>query len=657
MLKNTKIRTKLTTGFLAVASLCALIGLGGTWAMSMMHNQLKELHDSRVVPLEELKTVADMYTVNIVGATHKARNRNITYAEGRKMIAKAREVIDQRWSEYLKADLSEEERKMAQEANELMIKANASIDKLDGILRSEDGEQLMLFSLNELYQVMDPISEKVTELANLQLKLATTGYQSASAVYDRAKLLGWVVIFLSVLGAVGLGWALTRSITTPLSRLTEAADKIAQGKVDVHIELDSDDEVGQLASAFRSLIDTLRNLNQETQGLIASAKEGHLEARADTGKFEGTYRELVSGMNDVLDEVLAPINEATQVLESLSHRDLTVKVTGHYKGDHAKIKEALNRAIDNLNTILGQVTVASAHVSSASGQISTGSQALAQGAAEQASSLEEVSSSLQEMASMTRQKASNARQAEQLTENARGSAGKGVDSMDRLSSAMVKIKESSAATAKIVKTIDEIAFQTNLLALNAAVEAARAGEAGKGFAVVAEEVRNLAMRSAEAAKNTATLIEEAVSNADGGVTMSEEVLKNLADINEEVNKVREVMSDIASASEQQNEGIEQINAAIEEMNHMTQQTAASAEESASASQELSSQSDIMSDLVSEFKLSNSVSTPKAKAKTEARPKAEVRSPKPVKEVKPARQETPDMPPFDDGEDFDILASF
>ena len=167
---------------------------------------------------------------------------------------------------------------------------------------------------------------------------------------------------------------------------------------------------------------------------------------------------------------------------------------------------------------------------------------MAEGSAEQASTLEEISSSLQEVGSMTRQNTANAQEARSLTESASGSTKKGVDCMGKLSDAIQRIKESSDETAKIIKTIDEIAFQTNLLALNAAVEAARAGDAGRGFAVVAEEMRNLAMRNADAAKNTANLIEGSVMNADSGVALNAEVLRSLTEIDQQVGKVSEVMS-------------------------------------------------------------------------------------------------------------------
>ena len=190
-----------------------------------------------------------------------------------------------------------------------------------------------------------------------------------------------------------------------------------------------------------------------------------------------------------------------------------------------------------------------------------------------------------------------------MSDGARSGADRGVDAMKRLSEAMERIKASSDETAKIVKTIDEIAFQTNLLALNAAVEAARAGDAGKGFAVVAEEVRNLAMRSAEAAKSTAQLIEESVTNAAGGVSLNSEVLGNLQEIQKQVVQVSEVMDEIVAAAEQQSEGVTQINVAVEQMNQVTQQTAANAEESSSASEELTSQAEELRQLVGGYVIS------------------------------------------------------
>jgi PAS domain S-box-containing protein len=291
-----------------------------------------------------------------------------------------------------------------------------------------------------------------------------------------------------------------------------------------------------------------------------------------------------------------------EVMEAAGAKDLTKRVEAELKGDLGLLKEGVNRCLDQLNDALSQVAKGSEHVAAAAEQISSSSQSLSQGSSEAASSIEEISSSLQEVSSMTKQNAGNAKQAQSLSECARSSALKGVESMQRLSVAINNIKESSDSTAKIIKTIDEIAFQTNLLALNAAVEAARAGDAGKGFAVVAEEVRNLAMRCADAAKNTAILIEESVQKSQGGVSINQEVLSNLEEIKNQIDKVTDVVAEIAAASDQQNQGFEQVNNAVEQMNQATQNTAANSEESASAAEELAGQAAEMQRMVQTFQL-------------------------------------------------------
>ncbi len=253
-----------------------------------------------------------------------------------------------------------------------------------------------------------------------------------------------------------------------------------------------------------------------------------------------------------------------------------------------------------INRVIEGLTAGSEQVSAAAGQVAQSSQSMAEGASEQASSLEETSASLEEMASMTRQNADNANQANSMAGEARESAERGTVAMERMIDAINKIKESSDQTAKILKTIDEIAFQTNLLALNAAVEAARAGEAGKGFAVVAEEVRNLAQRSAEAAKNTATLIEGAQKNSDNGVAVSAEVADILRQITDKAQKVSQLVSEVSVATNEQSQGIDQVNTAVSQMDKVTQANAANSEEAASASEELSAQAGELENMVSDL---------------------------------------------------------
>jgi methyl-accepting chemotaxis protein len=261
------------------------------------------------------------------------------------------------------------------------------------------------------------------------------------------------------------------------------------------------------------------------------------------------------------------------------------------------IIRSISRALTRMATTLGD---GSEQVASASTQVSASSQSLAQGSSEQAAALEETTSALEEMSSMTKKNAETAEQASHLSADAKNSADKGNSAMGRMSQAIGEIEKSSSETAKIIKVIDEIAFQTNLLALNAAVEAARAGEAGKGFAVVAEEVRNLAMRSAEAAKNTSSLIEGSVQSSRNGVSICGEVAKMLGEITESSGKVNALVGEIAAASREQATGIEQVNTAVAQMDKVTQSAAANAEESAAASEELNSQAEQLNGVVREL---------------------------------------------------------
>ncbi len=257
------------------------------------------------------------------------------------------------------------------------------------------------------------------------------------------------------------------------------------------------------------------------------------------------------------------------------------------------ITKPLNRVIEGLDEGAEQVA-------SASGQVSSASQGLAEGSSEQAASIEETSSSLEEMSSMTKQNAGNAQQADTLMKEANRVVTRANDSMTELTTSMEEISKASEETSKIIKTIDEIAFQTNLLALNAAVEAARAGEAGAGFAVVADEVRNLAMRAADAAKNTADLIEGTVKKVKDGRELVATTNDAFTEVAESAAKVGELVGEIAAASNEQAEGIEQINKTVVEMDQVVQQNAANAEASASASEEMSVQAEQMKGFVGDL---------------------------------------------------------
>ncbi|MBS1792379.1 MAG: globin-coupled sensor protein [Acidobacteria bacterium] len=358
------------------------------------------------------------------------------------------------------------------------------------------------------------------------------------------------------------------------------------------------DSVRKAGATRRDMIlfrDSLQRLIQVDIALVITALT---DSRRE--KIESLGAESVRKFN----EAKAFLDEEARVLNQVSQRYLTERMEGKFEGQYAEIQKTLNFTIDTLFESLSQIAVGAEQVATASDEINKASQSLAQGSSEQAATLEEMAANFQEMVTMSTRNAEKAEVAQTLTKTANTSATKGGSSMSQLSMAMDKIKASSDSTAKIVKTIEEIAFQTNLLALNAAVEAARAGDAGKGFAVVAEEVRNLAMRSAEAAKNTAQLIDESVSNTQEGVRLNEEVLQNLNEIQTQIQKVSSMVGEIAFDNSIQQQNIHQINTSIDQISIVTQQSAASSEETASAAEELSAQSQIMLNMVDSFHLGN-----------------------------------------------------
>ncbi len=315
------------------------------------------------------------------------------------------------------------------------------------------------------------------------------------------------------------------------------------------------------------------------------------------------YRDLVIGLNNTLAAVSSPIDEAVNVLTKVAARDLSVRMQGSYAGQFERIKVSLNDALGGIGETLAQVALGAEQVNVASYEIANGSQSLAHSASTQAVTLAEITNCMESISIATKQGVSSAAAGRALAAKAQLSVQSGSDSMVLMSDSIEKIRKSSEATTRILRTIDDIAFQTNLLALNAAVEAARAGDAGKGFAVVAEEVRNLAQRSAAAARSTAELVEESVKNSEGGVIITKQMGTILEEISCGSRKVNDIISEISTASNCQLREIEGMNKAISNLDKITQENAASSEESASAGEELNAQASSLSATVSAFTIS------------------------------------------------------
>jgi methyl-accepting chemotaxis protein len=359
------------------------------------------------------------------------------------------------------------------------------------------------------------------------------------------------------------------------------------------------------AAAWKKLAQEWDAWKKSHEEVIALVKKGDYEAAraSNFGKTRDLYQRNAKLLDEIIDINIKNTKESNNNFEqSVARVELAflgLIVIGVVVSLFLGIFLSLS-ITRSLNRVIGGLSEASEQVSSAASQVSSASQSLAAGASQQAASVEETSASLEEMSSMTRQNATHAGEADALMKQANQVVGKANAAMDHLTTSMQDISRASIETSKIIKTIDEIAFQTNLLALNAAVEAARAGEAGAGFAVVADEVRNLAMRAADAAKNTAILIEGTVTKIADGTALVETSNDAFRDVANNAGKVGELIGEIAAASHEQAQGIEQVNLAVTEMDKVTQQNAATAEESAASSEELNAQAEEMKSFVAEL---------------------------------------------------------
>ena len=349
-------------------------------------------------------------------------------------------------------------------------------------------------------------------------------------------------------------------------------------------------------------------VEKEVAGIVEASVNGDFTKRIAMQGKEGFFKQLGEGINQLMQTSETGLNEVVRVLNALSRGDLTEKITNEYSGTFGQLKDDSNTTVEKLKEIIGQIKDATDTINTASKEIASGNSDLSQRTEEQASSLEETASSMEELTSTVKQNAENAKQANQLAIGASDVAGKGGAVVGQVVATMDSINESSRKIVDIISVIDGIAFQTNILALNAAVEAARAGEQGRGFAVVAGEVRNLAQRSAAAAKEIKTLIGDSVEKVEGGSKLVAQAGQTMEEIVTSIRRVTDIMSEITAASQEQSQGIEQVNTAITQMDEVTQQNAALVEEAAAAAESLEEQAQNLSVAVATFKLDESGSS-------------------------------------------------
>lgn len=406
-----------------------------------------------------------------------------------------------------------------------------------------------------------PLATEIGDIINQILADKSSSGETKSAQLARQSTIFTAamvsIILLSITVSIVFALRITKRITRPLDELKEVADRMAQGELKCTLEYQSEDEFGSLADSMRTMMARISYYMDYISSATDRMAKGDLEIERDTEEFKGEFR---------------------------------------------PVQLSLQRLIDSLNKVLGKISQASEQVASGAEQVAYSAQALSQGATEQASSIEELAATINDISNNINLNAKNAKETNVQVNNTTLELKTGKTKMKNLTDAMEAVSNASAEINKVIKTIEDIAFQTNILALNAAVEAARAGEAGKGFAVVADEVRNLANKSQEASKNTAVLIEDALSSIETGNRIAKETADSMDHIVESSQAMAILVHQISTASEQQAQAVAQVTLGIDQISSVVQTNSATSEESAAASQELSSQANIMKVLMQRFKI-------------------------------------------------------
>jgi methyl-accepting chemotaxis protein len=610
MLKNAKIGIKLSVGFgiLIVAMIIiSTISITSLFTILEEENKLLKGNIPKLFAMNQIVDAVNLqarayYRVSFETEASAIRQQRERAARGHRDYVENVDIY-QKLLDNKSYTVPQETYRKWEEFKRARDEYSRVTGMMDTLLDQGNREAFAHALLTDYYRALSPYMILIDELTELEEKSMNESGDIIQKAIDNAVTSVIISFVLGLIIAVVFAVIITKMITLPLSRCVDVANNLSRGNTNVEINVDSEDETGILSSAMQGMVRSIKMMYDDTIHLSEEAVAGRLKTRADVRKHEGDYAKIVKGLNDTLDAIVNPMNEAMKVMDKLAHKDLTARVTGNYRGDLNTFKDDINLAAQNLEDALIQVDMAVEQISAASGEISSGSQVLAEATSEQASSLEEISASLEEINSLTGNNADNAKSGLKLADQAVIAVDEGNSAMEKMNKAMESILKSSQETGKIIKTIDEIAFQTNLLALNAAVEAAHAGDAGKGFAVVAEEVKNLALRSAEAAKNTNVLIEEAGHNSETGSRIVEQVTKSFSEMKEQFNKVKSIVNEISASSDEQAHGVNQISTGVGEMNRVTQQNAANAEESASAAEELNSQAAELKSMVNSFNLS------------------------------------------------------
>ncbi|MHC1695456.1 MAG: methyl-accepting chemotaxis protein [Eubacteriales bacterium] len=555
-MNNFKIGTKLLAGFIVIAIFALTIGAVGIISLNGVVQGGNDIYEINLHGTDLVGRMSSSYQKMRVMFYCVLYDVNATAEEEQKYLdtlnAEKQNVIDI-LAEYKTFKKSEDHQVEYEKLNKAFDEYIPVIQKALNLISEEKHAESRVYVMGDARQYIVNMQDAMTNLMDYNKTRASSRMETNTKTSNSALVTIIIITAASFIIAIALGLYISRIISKPVNDMVKVAEKLSVGDLDVDVTVTSKDEIGELMHAFGTLVDSTRR--------------------------------------------------QAELVEKIADGDMTVNA--EIRSDKDLLGSKLSQMLERLNELLSNISNASEQVAAGSRQVSDSSVQLSQGATEQASSLEELTSSVEQISSQTRHNAENALEANKNAENAKLAAETGSEHMGNMLSAMDEINESSNNINKIIKVIDDIAFQTNILALNAAVEAARAGQHGKGFAVVAEEVRNLASKSANAAKETAALIEGSIKKVEGGTKIAASTSSSLKEIVGSVSKVAKLVGDIAVASNEQASGIAQINQGLMQVSQVVQSNSATSEESAAASEQLTSQAEMLRRQVESFKLKNS----------------------------------------------------
>ncbi|WP_333570970.1 methyl-accepting chemotaxis protein [Sphingomonas sp.] len=561
-------------GCLALFGVATLLLVGlGYWSARSSERALATLLADRVVPLGQLKIVADRYAVQIVDTAHKARNGNIGFDEASRNVAAGSTALHKAWADYRATRIAGDESKLAVEAEARMKIADEKVERLSGILRTGDAAALDGFVRHELYPAIDPVSETINQLVDLQIKISG---EVANQAREAAKAARLGMAALAVLAGIVLAISfltITRKVIAPIRKLAEIITERARASGEAALpHLEQQDEIG----------DITRSVDGFLKAAIAKERDRAAASAAEQATVTGALRDS---------------------LAALKAGDLTRPVTAHFPPAYAELKSNFNEALDNLRTLIGTVIQSAQGISTGSKDIAQASEDLARRTESTAASLAETAASIGEIDGRLKATAAAAGDTVERANGAIRTVQGGRAITDEAVQAMGRVADSAKGIDSVIEGLDKIAFQTRVLAMNAAVEAGRAGEAGRGFAVVADLVSALAMRAEEEAKRARDQLTVTQSEIGTAVEAVQKVDGALSNISEDVAQVHQLLGNMATDNNAQAAAIVQVTTAVHTMDSATQQNAAMVEETSAAARNLSNETRLLSDQATRFRVS------------------------------------------------------